>query len=480
MKRLSMIWRPGIMSEKRSVIPSLSRDLGPAMELRFLDSARNDTRQTCAKSWRDGTLSLVAFGLLGLTTLVSPGADAVFGRASLDPTNAWVGQRVLLYVDVLAADGWAKITVEPDIDVNWGHVIRTESQGTRLSETLNGVAYSGQRYEYSLFPRRAGSLSIPALKLAVAVTTYGAGGGIVEHARTTPPLGLDVKLPAGATSGANLVSTSHLKASQVWEPAASNDFEVGRGLVRSVTVEARDVSAMVFTPLLNNPIDGVGLYPAQPKLSDQSDRGDLTGTRVEKVTYMFQREGTVVLPPVHVEWFDVTSETLKQETLDGLTVTVTGAATGEVAPAGRTAGTRVASILSFTLGGAALIWVARRRLCEYIQALAEVVRESEWAYFHAFRRACHSGDSFASWNHLVAWLDRTRETEDTARVDRFLSRYGDPRSRERVAELLASLSRPSTWQGAELYRTIATARSRRSRQQALARRTDRQLPPLNP
>lgn len=75
--------------------------------------------------------------------------------------DIWVGQRVLLQVDVLARDGWAKINRAPDVEVPGAYMVRLETQGVRLNETVDGSAYTGQRYEMSLFPSGAAPLRFP-------------------------------------------------------------------------------------------------------------------------------------------------------------------------------------------------------------------------------------------------------------------------------------------------------------------------------
>jgi hypothetical protein len=430
------------------------------------------------------SLFLVIFGLLGLTTLASPGAEAVFARASLDPTNAWVGQRVLLHVDVLGKDGWAKLAKDPTPEVAGAHVIRTESQGIRLNESVGGMSYSGQRYTFSLFPRRSGDLTVPAMSLPVVVQTYGAGGGAASHTCTTPAITLGVALPEGAPTTSDLVATPRLTVVQNWEPGATNQMPVGQALTRTVTVSAEDVAAMALPVMLDAPVAGTGMYPAQPKLTDQSDRGSLTGTRLERVTYMLQTDGTVIMPDITVTWFDLKSQALRHETVAGMRLTVIPAAAtagsgGDAEGRGWWGIVLAASILA--LGGVTVWRLIRHRSRRPSRSVPE---PSERDRFRTFRHACHTGGPRAMLTALMAWLDGLEPPVPGAqRLDHFVARYGTTQTVDLGAELVRQATAehdPGTWDHSIAFRRdMSRARKVYIKAQRRLRRNETVLPPLN-
>ncbi|MGB5986488.1 MAG: hypothetical protein WBG37_14375 [Desulfobacterales bacterium] len=85
------------------------------------------------------------FMLLVLTAQLSAGeSEPIIVRSSIaTEPEIWVGQRVLMQVDVLARDEWAKIKKAPDVEVPGAYVVRLETQGVRLNETIDGSAYTG-------------------------------------------------------------------------------------------------------------------------------------------------------------------------------------------------------------------------------------------------------------------------------------------------------------------------------------------------
>ena len=77
---------------------------------------------------------------------------------------------------------------------------------------------------------------------------------------------------------------------------------------------------MAFAPVRHGKINDVGIYPAGPTVDDGFVRGDLVGTRVETVTYVFERPGTIEIPGLEWSWWDVRSMELKRSKLPGLSI----------------------------------------------------------------------------------------------------------------------------------------------------------------
>lgn len=112
-------------------------------------------------------LALFFFGLWVLSHAAD--TEPIIVRSAIENANAdvWVGQRVVLQVDVLARDGWAQIKSARDFEVPGAYVVRLQTQGTRLNETIAGVEYAGQRYELSLFAQKGGKITVPTIPIDV-------------------------------------------------------------------------------------------------------------------------------------------------------------------------------------------------------------------------------------------------------------------------------------------------------------------------
>ncbi len=141
-------------------------------------------------------------------------AEDIILRTTVTPEEAWVGQKVVLHVDVLAKDGWAQIRKVADAEVDGVYLLRLESQGTRLSETIEGDSYTGQRYEFMLFAQRDGTLTVPSIPVDIKIRTWGADSDTRIQRMSLPLVRFAARTPPGAEGIRGLISTSKLTATQ--------------------------------------------------------------------------------------------------------------------------------------------------------------------------------------------------------------------------------------------------------------------------
>jgi len=430
--------------------------------------------------------------ILGLLALLLPAPPAAAGpnrivlRTSISPTGRiWVGQRVLLRVDVLTPEGWAGIRSLPDFAVSGAQVVRYETQGTRLSDTISGTSYTGQRYQYSIFPRRGGTIVVPPVPVEVEVKTWGAGRDFTKTMKT-PAVRFEVTVPPGAEGIRELVTTTGLRARQRWEPKPTS-FKAGDAIKRTIVREAADVSAMAFDPIEFSAEGGVSVYPEQPSLHDAFDRGELRGRRIDSATFVFTGAGKVVLPDVVVRWWNPATRRLRVVTLKGLTLEVAAAPAGgeeeapaEIEHAARTAPDWLLPALLLALLGAVLLLLLARPIASRLGTWRAERRESEAAHFRRFARSARAGNAAETARSLARWLDRTGERTGPARLDRFLAAYGDRETAAEADRLWRAVAAGGAWDGRALLHGLRAARRRWKRHQRDVRAVQGILPPLNP
>ena len=399
-------------------------------------------------------------------------------RSSVQPEKAWVGQRVILQIDVLGSDGWTQITRFDDVEIPGAYLMRTDSQGTRLQETIDGTSYSGQRYEFSIYPQAAGTIEIPAID--VEVTTRAAGGetgSSVQQARV-PAVTIRSNIPAGAENIRGLVSTTQFTAKQSWQ-SLDETPEVGDALERTLSLQAVDVSGMAFTPLEHAEIAGVGIYPAQPAVADTSNRGSLNGSRTEVVTYVFEQSGEVQIPDIEFSWWNLADSKLEQVTLPGRLVRVAAGA-GTLPLEQLTKRYLVPLVILFLLLVYVLYFFRKALLKRWVDRRA-ARKESEQEYFQRIVKSIRTKKPAAALRNIMCWLDQINDVRDPALLDVFISRYGDTRAEKAVDQLLHSVAvNEPLADPAQLLDVLSTARRnwRRARKQ---RQLDvNALPTLNP
>ena len=408
-------------------------------------------------------------------------ADDVVVRLAAKPESAWLGEKVVLTLDVLGKDGWAQLKRGHVRDVSGGYLKRYETQGTRIQETIEGSAYTGQQYEYLFFPQRSGEVTLAPAALEVEVKYWGAGTESVLTSASTPPLTLDIKVPPGLRADQAVVSTAELTAKQRWNPD-TGELHVGDSVTRTITLEADGVSGMTFPPMAEQSLSGVGVYPASPKVEDSYSRGELTGMRVDEVVYVPEQGGEFGASELTFSWWNIEKERLESVSLAGKSFSVK-------APAGVPAAAPTDSIDESRAGtraiwssGMVILIVLAVLLCA--KPLAGRYKDwqkrrnnSEQVLFKRVGRAARDGDGLAVLNSSMYWLDRISTTDVSPRMDLFLSRFGEPEAVNRYLDFtnnLYSTNNISAVKG--YYDALAKARLRWREAQRKNKKIDDVLP----
>ena len=408
--------------------------------------------------------------------------DIVF-RTSVTPEDAWVGQQILLQVDVLAKDGWAQLKKISETEVQGAYMLRLETQGTRLSETIDGDSYTGQRYEFMLFTQRDGNFVVPSMPVDVEVRQYGAGDGSKLSRMSLPVVEFATRTPPGAEGIRGLISTTEFTATQSWSSDDDN-ATVGDALKRTVTLQASDVSAMAFAPLLHPEIESVAIYPEQPTVEDKFARGDLTSTRVETATYVFEQAGDVEIPGIALSWWDVHNQQLRRIDLPGLSLRIAASplpsTTVDADTLPQPNRQQLWSALFVLAVLVTLVLRFGRRLLQYWATWRRSRSESEPAYFRKVMRSSRTGDSQAFLRDTMRWLDRINDSSSPARLDEFLQNYGDLQTQEAANRLMIALTKQQEKSTArKLASGLKASRIHWQRSLRVKRQSAKLLPNLN-
>lgn len=402
----------------------------------------------------------------------SPAAAPVI-RTTLDPKEgAVVGQHIALYVDVLFPGDMPHPPRVAIPDMPGAQVMRFESQATTISDTVDGAKLNGQRFEFAVFPRRGGALSIPP----ASVTLLDRAGNVIGSA-SGQEVQETIQVPKGIDAKGVVVATKKLTLEQSWNPEPGKPLHAGDALVRTITRTATDIPALAMRDLAFTAPEGVRVYVDTPQNLDRTDRGTITGKRIDRATYVFEEAGNFVLPAVTQPWWNLADKQAERASGKAATVTVApGPAPAETGgpdaskPAIRPAtGAAIAALV--VLAGLALAafgpgWRRRAALRRARRAASEATA------FETLTRACGHGDAAAIYAALSTWRARLPANWPAPPEARPLeaalfsvdAEQGKPRwSRAMAHELLARLRQ---------YRRDCLARP--------ARATTTPLPPLNP
>ncbi|MDV7144964.1 hypothetical protein R3X27_19965 [Tropicimonas sp. TH_r6] len=250
----------------------------------------------------------------------APSAEPLV-EVSLEPEEAVVGQPVVLRISVLVPTWMPQPPQFPSMDVP--NVITRLPEGASgpISERVEGETWSGVGRAYRLYPMVPGPVSLPAqtitLTYADPETTQP-----VSYEATLDPISFNAVVPPGAEGLDPLLLAESFTLEQVIEGA---DAPLGQGeSARRVVTAKIGGSSALFIPPLVPPIESeaVRAYPKDAEVSESADRGKLSGSRIEEVTYLAQYGGEVNLPAISFDWFNTGSGKVETASLEAATLTV--------------------------------------------------------------------------------------------------------------------------------------------------------------
>jgi hypothetical protein len=202
-----------------------------------------------------------------------------------------------------------------------------------------------------------------------------------------------------------------------WTPSLPDDgpghLKVGDAITLEVRRRAQDVPGMVFAPLPEFSIDGLGVYPDPARVNDRINRGSLTGARSDLVTFICEREGDFEIPELRFQWWDPEQEVLSEKIIPArqLVVAANSAYSAGTAAGSPSAGNwlgwkpvaaAIALLLLLVFSGRSLARFLAGRLR---QRRTEWEAGEPWA-FGQVRKACAAGAAVVAYNAITVWLSR--------------------------------------------------------------------------
>jgi len=369
---------------------------------------------------------LLADGRLQVRTSVQPDAGAV------------VTQQVELVIEI-ATDRWfAGGTRIGLFAVDGALVLRRKSFATNLTRRIKGQTWTVQQWTITLHPQRGGVFLVPAISLELAIA--GDDGRPVRGKATTLPLRFTAEIPAALAGLSPWVATSRLQVEENFDRELEN-LVPGDAITRRVMIEAEDLPALLLPALVIDKVEGLGVYPQQPRLDDINERGVVRGTRREEVTYIIEQEGRFEFPPQTFYWWDTSLGVVQRHTLPALTIQTAGyaAAAGENTSSADEVEQPTSVFARVWLLGPGvallglLLWYRARHLPPERQTSRPApltARELE----RQLIRYCQRGETGPALAALYHWLD---EQDTSCQLRPLLAGLENPQLEEQVINLLA-------------------------------------------
>ncbi|QDU80060.1 hypothetical protein Pla110_17820 [Polystyrenella longa] len=406
--------------------------------------------------------------LLPLLCLIQNGAFAEFKPATirLEDKIYWVGQRIPFSVELRAAgsfSGAASFSL-PEIPQV---VILKVGNAVVSSEEMDGESVFVQTHDFALFSQQSGSVDIPAFEVRFSHRD-GFTGPVKDEKANVPAARVNVKRPEGSDPNDFLVTTNSLEISETWDQK-SNKLKQGDVVHRVITQSAEQVTGMALAPSPETQLTGIRIYADRPEVNDKTERGDFSGHRVDKITYVMQQPGTFTVPAIDYVWWDPDQKKFGSKSLPAVTFTIAAlpVAAAEDLVSDSAIVCYVLVFVSFLVVGI-LVW-KRSRVVRFIKSL--------WSYCHPpdhmaakrLLKACQRNDATAA---ELAWNSWRKEQSVNLKMDESLRKAVTEMESVRYGQ-----SPTKSWKGRVLESTFRIHLNE-SKKHVKRERSD--LPALNP
>lgn len=381
-----------------------------------------------------------------------------------------VGQPLAFRIKVLVPTWMPSSPDFPTLEVPSLMVRLPERATTPISERIEGETWSGVQRAYRLYPLAPGDYRLPAGEVAITYADPGSTDPIAFSA-PLPDIRFVASLPAGAESLSPPVLANGFTLEQKIE--GESELTVGDAITRTLIANI-DGTTPVLIPQLAPESQGTALraYPKDPVVTESENRGDLSGTRTEVTTYVAQTDGTLVLPDVSIDWFNLESGKIETASVPEVTLTVTGAPPKPTDPADVAKWLALAA-LALAISWGVVKW-ARPTISSRIEALRDRWHGSERYAHRAVLAAIADQDLSTVMIQIDHWKSfvPAGDTADFRQLDTALAGVGAARFGDETQSDM-------TLQWRQVGVAYGEARAQ-MRTMLRATSTGSNLPPLNP
>lgn len=394
-------------------------------------------------------------------------------RTMLEKQAAIPGQPIILRVTLLVPTWLSKPPVFPSFEVPNAIVRLPPRSSSPTSARVGNETWSGVTRAYRLYPMTIGRFVLPPQKVIV---TYAdpATRKPVTTTLQSEEIVFAGTMPEGAENLDPFIAAETVTLEQTIE-GEPGTLEAGSSVTRTVKVEVRGTPA-IFLPPMIVPLnfDGLRGYPKEPVLIEVSDRGEVSGERLESVTYVAETGGRHLVPEISLRWYNLKTKQIETAKASGFEIIARGPAPRGVAFDWRWAALWLAISVLIIATFSAFAWRVWPPFVAWRRRRRDAYLASEAYAFVKAIAALRAHDIGVTIRAVELWASRlppTRVSNGTRLADTlaalgadFYGRFAAPPSSERWSEATAALRD-----------------ERRARISAnAAARSRHGLPPLNP
>ncbi|WP_330924601.1 BatD family protein [Candidatus Sororendozoicomonas aggregata] len=251
----------------------------------------------------------------GDITDISP----VFMKAQLSHETVYTQQELILTLRIFHSVSLYDDSRLSSLDIN-DAIVNQLGDTQRFETTIDGKRYGVFEVKYAIYPQKAGTLTIPSLSFTGTMAdprdpfqgVFSMGGQPVRARSAEIPV--KVLSPPASYQGHDWLPSRGLTLNETWSQPPDS-IKVGDAVTRTITIEAKGLTAAQLPPLNIPSPTGVNTYSDQSSTSDTPTNTGIIGKRVSAVAMVPTKEGVITLPAISITWFDTNNHQSRTATI---------------------------------------------------------------------------------------------------------------------------------------------------------------------
>lgn len=247
-------------------------------------------------------------------------SQAAVITSTINEYHPVVGQKVTINY-LLAVKGYFNGATRFQLpSLSKARLAQTSQFAINGSTIIDGDKYATQLWQIDVYPEHSGLLELPALSFNVKYN--GAEGDNHVAQLRSENLAVFAYVPEPLKKIKKYIVSSDVQLIQRWsEPQTS--YQVGDIIQREITIKAADIKSIQIPAIKFPIIDGIQINAQEPKLDDQSNRGEQTASIKQTITYVIKQPGDYQLGGEPLNWWHL-EKGLQQSYFEENTIKVSG------------------------------------------------------------------------------------------------------------------------------------------------------------
>ena len=239
---------------------------------------------------------------------------------TIDEVHPVVGQKISINYS-LAVQGYFNGGTHFNLpSLSKGRLVQASNFAVNGNTKIKSEQYATQLWQIGFYPEHAGLVEIPSLAFKIQyIDTKGDEQVSTLHSESMAILAY---LPEPLKTIEEYIVASDLQLSEEWSEQKTT-YQVGDIIQRDITIEAKEINSIQLPHIKFRKIDGLQVQAQEPKLTDQSHRGEQTATLAQTITYVIQQPGSYQVGGERLNWWNVGTG-LQQTAFDKKEVHVAG------------------------------------------------------------------------------------------------------------------------------------------------------------